>query len=117
MAILKTGPLAVPTFVLPSGPCNILLVVLTNPTARTLTAFVQVDQAVCSLVNNQVPSCPWTVLLPPEPIRLAPNTATLIAVPLPVLDPPSRSVMVTVSGDVHKSGCGILVGKSEAKRS
>lgn len=108
LAILTTGPLLVPRFVqTPPDPCNVLVVTLSNQTNQVLQGSLRVDQAVPSWPS--LPTGPWTVLHPSSPFRLAPNTATLIRIPLPVLDPPatpdlpSRAVIVTVSGDVEKA--------------
>lgn len=109
MAILTTGPLLVPTFVqAPPDPCNVLVVTLSNRTNQVLQGSLRIDQVIYPAdpcVPNQVCTVTSNVtsLLPGEPWRLNPNTVSEIRVPLPLLDPPARAVMVTVIGDVAKS--------------
>ncbi|MCM2531933.1 hypothetical protein NDK43_05440 [Neobacillus pocheonensis] len=89
---------------------------LSNQKNQTLRATVRIDQVVFPL-NPIYPLQPVTVLLPPTNFNLPPNTAAGINVPLFIdtggtsaaasSDP--RALIVTVSGDVEKSGDKILV--------
>ncbi|TWE08756.1 hypothetical protein FB550_101784 [Neobacillus bataviensis] len=119
MATLRTGPFLIPIFTHhPPSPCNIVIVTLSNQTNRTLTATVRIDQVIWP-PGPIFPPQPLTVLFPPNPMTLPPNTAGGFAVPvfnpIPITDTSTtvandpRALIVTVSGDVEKSGDEILV--------
>lgn len=109
MATLSTGPFLVPNFTHhPYSPCNALVVLLSNQTNQTLTATVRIAQ----VVNPPV-------IVPPTEFILPPNTAAGINQPL-FIDVTStapgttassnpRALIVTISGDVDKSGNKIQV--------
>ncbi|TWE08757.1 hypothetical protein FB550_101785 [Neobacillus bataviensis] len=119
IATLRTGPFLLPIFTHhPPSPCNIVIVTLSNQTNRTLTATVRIDQVIFP-PNPVFPPQPILQLVPPQPFRLTPNTAAGFAVPvftpIPITDATAtaagdpRALIVTVSGDVEKSGDEILV--------
>jgi hypothetical protein len=109
MATLSTGPFLVPNFTHhPYSPCNTLVVLLSNQTNHTLTATVRITQ----VVNPPV-------VVPPIDFKLPPHTMAGINQPL-FIDATStatsitasnnpRALIVTISGDVEKSGNKIQI--------
>ncbi|WP_144549668.1 hypothetical protein [Bacillus sp. X1(2014)] len=120
MATLRTGPFFIPNFVhLPPNPCNIVVLTFSNQTNQTLTVIARVDQ-VFYPPSPLFPPHPIVPLIPPSPFTLPPNTSTRIIVPLfpPIPIAPDstdtetattplgggQALIVTVSGDIVKSG-------------
>jgi len=114
IATLRTGPFLIPIFTHhPPNPCNIVIVTLSNQTNRTLTATVRIDQVIWP-PGPLYPPQPVVVLLPPQTFTLSSNTAAGIAVPVftpsPITDTnvtaagDPRALIVSVTGDIEKSG-------------
>ncbi|MDP4086245.1 MAG: hypothetical protein Q8934_16740 [Bacillota bacterium] len=111
MANLSTGPFFIPKFIQGTShtPINILILTIGNLTNRTLSVRTGIYQA-------SIPSFQIVPLLPEADFTLPPNKVASIATPLfktssttitetdTMMLTDSQVLVVTVSGDIEKSG-------------